>query len=59
MFSELVFGEDEDGAEEADERETGRDVGGMDEDERVVIRDMWGDEEVRGTMLEDDDVEEF
>ncbi|KZV62049.1 hypothetical protein PENSPDRAFT_618405 [Peniophora sp. CONT] len=61
LFSELVFGDGDGGdvAEEADERETGRDVDAMDEDEKLVRRDMWGDEEVEGTIVEGDDVEEF
>ncbi|VDB96297.1 unnamed protein product [Peniophora sp. CBMAI 1063] len=60
LFSELVFSEGDEGAEEANERETGRDVDDMGEDDRVVNRrDIWGDEEVQGTMLEDDDIDEF
>ena len=59
LFSELVFGDAGDGAEEADEKETGRDVDAMDEDEGIARRDIWGDEEVRGEYLEEDDIEEF
>ena len=59
LFSELMFSEGDDGAEEADERETGRDVDALDEDEKIVRRDLWGDEEVQGTMIEDDDIDEF